>query len=185
MRHAAIVLIFGLLCRLAVAAEGPAPIIFHAPFDGSLTGTDENGAVQPMEVTGKVEYRPGRTGQALLCGGDGAEVKYPVLGHVRASQGTVSLWAQAVDWPADEQCFHVLFETQGPGWLVLYKFWNGGWLFLSGIDQGHYGSAFAETYAVKNGDWHHFAGVWSQGKLGFYVDGKLAKDSPLPALPSD
>ncbi|MEI6502378.1 MAG: glycoside hydrolase domain-containing protein, partial [Armatimonadota bacterium] len=57
--------------------------------------------------------------------------------------------------------------------------------FLSSLDQAHYGSAWAEQYAVKNGDWHHYAGVWSRDKLAFYVDGKLLKDSPLPALPQE
>lgn len=172
-------------CTLTLAAETPSPLIFHASYDGSVNGIDAKGTVAPLETTGKVEYRPGKVGEALLCGGDAAEVKYPVVGHVRPTQGTVSLWAQAVDWPADEQAFHVLFETQGPGWLVLYKFFTGGWLMLTGIDSSHYSSAWAENYAVNNGDWHHFAGTWAKDRAAIYVDGKLVKDSPMPSLPQE
>jgi len=83
------------LCASAALAA-PSPLLFKASYDGTLAGTDGAGAVQPVEATGKVEYRPGKVGQALLCGGDAAEIKYAVAGHVRPTQGTVELWAQAV-----------------------------------------------------------------------------------------
>lgn len=186
MRYCSAICVLLLLAGgLAVAADQPSPLLFHAAYDGTLTARDEAGAVEPVEVTGKVEYRPGKAGQALLCGGDAANVKYPVAQHVRPTQGTVEMWAQAVDWPADEQAFHVLFETEGPGWLVLYKFYTGGWLMLTGIDHGHYTSAFAEQQSVQNAEWHHWAGTWAKEKQAVYMDGKLLKDTPLPALPPE
>jgi hypothetical protein len=159
------------------------PLIFHASFDDTLDAIGAAGPVKPVEITGKVEYRDGKLGRALLCGGDAALLKYPVAGHVRPGQGTVEMWVQTVDWPPDEQAFHVFCETEGPGWLVLYKFWTGGLLMLSGTDHEHYGSAWWEGGTLSLGAWHHLAGVWAKSHLAIYVDGVLKKRSTLPPLP--
>jgi len=100
---------------LGVAAAAPSPVLFQASFEDTLDAVGAGGPVKPLEVKGRVEYRPGKVGRALLCGGDAALVKYPVAGTVRPTQGTIEMWVQAVDWPEGEQAFHVFFETEGPG----------------------------------------------------------------------
>jgi len=167
------------------ALSAPLSTLFEASFNGSLDATDAHGAVKPLSVEGKVAYAPGRTGQALICGGDGALVKYAVNGHMAMSQGTIEMWMKAVDWPKDEQAYHVFFETEGPGWLLLYKFWTGGASFLSGVDHTHT-YAFAQwpdCTPLTDGQWHHLAGVWERTRLAFYVDGVLKKQIEAPPLP--
>jgi len=160
-------------------------VLFEAPFNGSVDGVDANGPVKPLAVEGKVSYAEGRAGaKALVCGGDGALVKYPVDGHVLASQGTIEMWVKAADWPKGEQAFHIFFETQGPGWLVLYKFWSPDTIImLSGVDQAHYGSAMLNSDPLIDGQWHHLAGVWGRERLALYVDGALKSTSAGPGLP--
>lgn len=175
-----------LLLHVTASRSAPAStVLFHASFDDTLEAESTRGAVKPAQVDGKVEYRAGKVGRALLCGGDAANLKYPVEGNVRPRQGTVMMWVQAVDWPEGEQAFHVFFETDGPGWLVLYKFWTSGLLMLSGIDQAHYSSAYHETYSINNGEWHHLAGTWKKDRLAFFDNGKLIRSHSLPSLPQE
>ena len=54
-------------------AAPPSPLLFRASFDGSLVATGPDGPVRPVAVSGKVEYRPGKVGQALVVGGDAAQ----------------------------------------------------------------------------------------------------------------
>jgi len=170
-------------CISCLQAGEPSPVLFHASFDDTLEARGARGVVSPAQVTGKVEFRAGKVGKALLCGGDAALVKYPVEGNIHPVQGTVMMWVQAVDWHPDEQAFHVFFETEGPGWLVLYKFWDGGFLMLSGADHEHYSSAWDKGFSIRNGEWHHLAGVWQKERLELYVDGKPRIKRYLPSLP--
>ncbi|MBI2302783.1 MAG: LamG domain-containing protein [Armatimonadetes bacterium] len=165
-------------------AAAPDPLLFRATFDDTADAATPAGAVKPLQVFGRAEYRDGKFGRALVVGGDGAQVTYPMAGNVRPSQGTISMWVNPIDWPADEQAFHIFFETEGPGWLVLYKFWNGGLLFLSGTDHAHYSSAFWVPGALGPG-WHHLAGTWEQRRLRFYLDGVKQAESALPGLPPE
>lgn len=180
-----VVLPFLFLCLMVPAARAgqPSPtVMFHASFDDTLDAVGVRGMVKPLAVEGKVEYRDGKVGRALLCGGDGAMLKYSIEGNVRASEGTVEMWVQAVDWPADEQAFHVFFETEGPGWLLLYKFCEGGLAMLSGLDNEHYGTAWQRDFVFKNGEWRHLAGVWKKDRLALFVDGVLKKVNGGPPL---
>ncbi len=180
MRLACWWLVLGCLAPLAAA---PAPWTFQADFDDTLDGHGSGGAIKPLEVAGQVAYAEGRFGRALVCGGAAASVKYPVAGQVRPSQGTVMMWVKPLDWPADEQAFHVFFETAGPGWLVLYKFWTGGLLFLSGTTRESFVSAWWEAGKLTGGQWHHLAGVWSREQLVCYVDGVARQRHVLPSRP--
>ena len=173
------------LARTGLWAGPLSPVTFQADFEDTLQAVGPHGPVAPLSVTGKVEYAPGKVGKALVVGGDAAQLTYPVEGLVRPTQGTVEMWVSAADWPQDEQAFHVFFETEGPGWLVLYKFWNGGLLTLTGMDKSHFTSAFWETGDVPREGWHHLAGTWSRERVAFYFDGKQIKETPFPSLPQE
>jgi hypothetical protein len=171
----------GLLVGTDLWAEPLSPLTFHAGFEDALQAIGATGPVEPVSVTGTVQYAAGKVGRALVTGGDAAYLKYPVTGLVRPTQGTVAMWVNAEEWPPDEQAFHILFETEGPGWVVLYKFWNGGLLMLTGMDKSHYTSAFWEAGDVPRDGWHHLAGTWSRERIAFYFDGKLLRETPFPA----
>ncbi len=174
-------LFFGLV---SVASADEPLVLFEASFDCSMDGTDAHGVVKPLSVEGKAAYDQGRTAQALVCGGDGALVKFPVAGHILASQGTIEMWMRAPDWPKEEQAYHIFFETEGPGRITLYKFWTGGALILSGKNYGDFSCAkWEDCTPIADGKWHHLAGTWDHSRLAFYVDGQLKMSVDKPILP--
>lgn len=176
----------GLLAVLgAMGAVGaaPSPLTFSASFEGTVVGDSAGRPVPPAAVSGKVEYQPGKVGQALVVGGDAAQLKFPVRGLVRPTQGTVAMWVRTLDWPADEQAFHVFFETEGPGWLLLYRFYTGGLSMLTGLDRGHYAGAFWQQGDVPREGWHHLAGTWRRERVKLFLDGKLVQERPYSFMP--
>ncbi len=116
------------------------PMTFHAPFDGTLTA-NALGQGEPESVEGTIEYRPGKVGQALLCGEGGALAHYMTEGNLRKSCGTVEMWICPLDWTGEADEFHSFFETKDPGWLVLYRYYQGGLLMLMGSDGATYRAA--------------------------------------------
>lgn len=170
------------LCGISHAAELPFPLTFHAAFDGSLDA-EAAGSGAPLQVDGPVEFRAGKVGEALLVGDGGAAVWYASAGNARSRSGTIEMWVCPLDWTGEEDEFHVFFEALDPGWLVFYRYYQGGILTLTGPDNGHYTSAASPPIHWKPGEWHHLAGVWRGTALEVYIDGKLAGSSPNPNLP--
>ena len=64
----------------------PPPLTFHASLDGSLDASAQ-GSGEAVSVEGPVAYRPGKVGQALLCGEGGALLHYASEGNLRRSCG--------------------------------------------------------------------------------------------------
>ncbi len=180
-------LLVAFLCLLAVG--GPAwaqrptpPVVFHASFDGTLEA-QARGDGKPVKVEGPVAYRPGKVGQALLCGEGGALVHYATPGNLRAAAGSVELWVCPLDWTGEEDEFHVFLEALNPGWLVFYRYYQGGFFTLLGTDGGVYRAAGSDRIRWKPGEWHHLAGTWRTSRLEVYVDGQRAgfvEDPPVP-----
>ena len=166
---------------LTVAAPEP-PVIFHATFDGT-TEADAVGQTKPVSVEGPVAYRPGKLGQALLCGEGGAAVEYSTAGNLRATAGTIAMWVSPVDWTGDEDQFHVWIEAKDPGWLVLYRYYQGGLTMLTGSDGGHYRAAGSPRIKWQPGSWHHIAGTWRARQLVTYIDGLRTGTASAPILP--
>ncbi len=166
---------------LAVASDS-FPLTFHASFDGKLDATARGSGV-PLEVTGPVAYRPGKVGKALLCGDGGASLTYRSDKNLRAASGTLEMWVCPLDWTGTEDEFHVFFEAQNPGWLVFYRYYQGGLLTLMGTDGEHYRAAAGPPFQWKPGEWHHVAGVWRAKRLEVYVDGKRVASQESPVIP--
>lgn len=165
-----------------VSAGDPPPLTFYAPFDGTLEAT-ARGSGNPVSVVGPVTYRPGRVGQALLCGEGGASITYSAAKNLRASCGTLEMWVCPLDWTGTEDEFHVFLEAINPGWLVFYRYYQGGLLTLMGTDGQHYRAAAGPPFQWKPGEWHHVAGVWRAKRLEVYVDGKRAGVNESPVIP--
>lgn len=171
-----------LLCALLLAPQPP--LLFHATFDGTITA-EANGDGEPAKVDGPIAYRPGRLGQALLCGEGGAALEYQTQGNLRPEAGTVSMWVCPVDWTGDEDEFHVFLEAKNPGWLVFYRYYQGGILTLTGTDGKNYRSAASKKIQWRQGEWHHLAGTWRARRLEVYIDGERQGQYPAPLLPEE
>lgn len=167
-------------------------LLFYAPFDDSLEAWSLAGRGSPADIRGPAaEYAPGRRGRALLSGAGGTLVSYPTAGNVFAASGTVSLWVYPENWTTDDPNFHVFFEAgkgnNKVGWLILYKYFEWGWLLLRYANEsGELGAPIAKAgaYDLSPGQWHHLAGTWSEAAMRLYVDGELVATSPSPPLAS-
>jgi len=158
------------------------PLTFHASFDGTLDAVAAGGGT-PVKVEGPVEYRPGKVGQALLCGEGGALAYYAAAGNLRTAAGTVEMWVCPLDWTGEKDEFHVFLESQDPGWLVFYRYYQGGILTLLGTSAGVYRSAASPPIHWTPGEWHHLAGTWRTSGLEVYIDGVRQGFSPDIAIP--
>lgn len=171
------------------AVTGEPGLLFQTSFEGTLEAFSLAGSGQPVRVTGAVSpaFAPGRFGQALLCGPEQALIHYSTAGNLMPPAGTISLWVQPVNWTSDDPNFHTFFEAGaeggGLGWLILYKYYQGGWMLLRYADEkGQVGMARAEKFQWRPGEWHHLAGTWSPEALRLYLDGQLVAQAPDPRV---
>lgn len=185
-------LTIALLLCLCVCLHAVEPgLLFHARFDGTLEADSAVGAGEPVRVQGPApEFAPGRFGQALVCGPDLTLVHYPLPGNLIPASGTISMWVQPVNWTPDDPNFHVFFEAgdlaQQQGWLIFYKYYQGGWLLLRYADErGVVGMATADDLGWQAGEWRHIAGTWSPEGLHVYVDGEHVARAPRPLVAED
>ena len=186
MTRTVAVVVATLIVGVALADDG---LLFHAGFDDTLDAQSLRGPVQPAEVTGtgEVSYAPGRLGRALVCGPDLPLIKYATPGNLMAPSGTISLWVKPENWRPSDRNFHSFFESGTnagtTGWLILYKYYQSGWLLLRYADEkGQVGMATADRYDWTPGQWHHLAGTWSAHALKIYMDGKLVAQAPRPLV---
>ncbi|HUS81078.1 MAG TPA: LamG domain-containing protein, partial [Armatimonadota bacterium] len=175
------------LCALGYAAD--AGLLFRASFDDTVEAEGKCGPLSPAAVEGPAqpEFAPGRFGQALVCGPGATLVRYPTEGNVIPPSGTVSLWVQPVNWSPDDENFHSFFESgseaAGTGWLILYKYYQNGWLLLRYAEgKTKVGMATAADLGWQPGQWHHIAGTWSAEAMRIYVDGELVGEAPAPLV---
>ncbi len=177
-----------LVCAtLPAFSQTPAPpLCFHAAFEGTVEAVAA-GNPTPLQTEGPVKYRPGRLGQALLCGEGGALLHYATEGNLHRTGGTVEMWVCPLDWTGDEDEFHVFLEARDPGWLVFYRYYQGGILTLLGTGEGSgsYRSAGGPRIEWVPGEWHHIAGTWRKSGLEVYVDGERTGFCPNPLIPAD
>lgn len=177
-----------LLCATAALGQPlTPPLTFHAAFEGT-TDAVAQGNPQPVTSEGPLAYRPGKVGQALVCGEGGAALQYATAGNLRAAAGSLEMWVCPLDWTGQEDEFHVFLEALEPGWLVFYRYYQGGVLLLTGTDGGHYVSATSPPLNWQPGEWHHLAATWRAKRLEVYIDGKpvgFSEGSMLPEKLSD
>ena len=189
-----LILVAGALILAPIAGTAETGLLFRAGFDDTTTAFSLSGAGTPEKIIGSPEltYAPGRFGRALVCGPGQALLHYRTSGNLMPASGTVSLWIKPLNWTPDDGSFHVFFESGGQGgqvdgvhagWLILYKYYQYGWLLLRYADEsGRVGMAKASTTAWEAGQWVHLAGVWSAGLLRLYVDGEPVGTAPAPVV---
>jgi hypothetical protein len=172
-----------------MAAQAEEGLLFRATFDGNTDAYSLGGAGHPAEITGpaKSTFAPGRFGQALLCGPEQPLLHYQTAGNVMPPSGTISLWVKPLNWTPEDGNFHVFFESgtgSGPtGWIILYKFYQGGQMLLRYADEKQrVGMAAATGLGWRPGEWHHLAGTWSPAEERLYIDGELAATAPTPLV---
>lgn len=174
----ALVMISGWALSLSAHAAEQG-LTFYAPFDGAVQAAVAKGDPRP-QVEGMAAFEPGIKGQALFCGEAGAVCAFRTGHNLSPTRGTVSLWVKPLDWEPAERKFHVFFETRTAGWLLLYKYWEGGWLFLCGKDTRQYVSSGIPAGKQHKGEWIHLAATWSYSKIRLFVNGK-----PGPAVEAE
>lgn len=167
-------------------------LLFHASFDGTLEAVSTLGSGSPVRVTGAAEptFAPGKYGEALVAGPEQALIHYSTEGNLIPQSGTVSLWLKPVDWRPEETGFHTFLEAGAQdgnlGWLLLYKYYQNGWLLLRYADErGQVGMATAERLGWQPDEWHHVAATWSADAMRIFVDGEQAAEAPSPLVAED
>ena len=139
--------------------------------------------VDAAALSSDAKFAVGRFGQALLCGPAQPLIHYVASGNLMAPSGTISMWVKPLNWTQSDGYFHVFFEAGGHdakvGWLILYKYYQSGWLLLRYADeQRQVGMATMDKERLRPGEWHHIAGTWSTHALRIYIDGRLAAAAP-------
>ncbi len=179
-------LVIALLLVCLIGTHADQGLLFHVTFDGTLDAYSLGGAGKPV-TTPQAAFAPGKLGQALVCGPEKPLIRYRTEGNVLPPSGTVSLWIKPVNWTPEDGNFHSFFESGSndgtTGWLVLYKYYQSGWLLLRYADEGkQVGMATAEKLGWKPGEWHHLAGTWCAASMSIYVDGELVARAPSPRV---
>ena len=187
-RSKKIAFIFSLLLVVPAAANEPG-LLFHASFDGTVDAWSLSGRGEPAQIIGKEpQFAPGRAdGQAFISGHSETLVHYPTAGNLLAESGTVSLWIQPVNWTPDDGHFHSFFESGSDsgqnGWLILYKYFEHGWLLLRYADERrNVGTARHADFHWEPGQWQHLAATWARNELKLYVNGELVGTAPQPLV---
>ncbi|MBT3381598.1 MAG: LamG domain-containing protein [Lentisphaerae bacterium] len=178
----------------AICAQAENGLLFRAGFDGTADAYSLCGAGAPVQIAGVTEpsFAPGRFGEALVCGPEQALVHYRTQGNLMPESGTVSMWVKPLNWTPDDGNFHVFLESGShgasrsdppTGWLILYKYYQHGLLFLRYADESaQVGMARLGGCDWPVDEWVHLAGVWSAAGLRLYVNGELVNSASKPVV---
>ena len=150
-------------------------LLFRVGFDGQLSAQSPKGDVEPLHASREPAYRPGRFGQALLCGDGGTRVAYAMADHLDPEFGTVSMWVKPLNWRPADRKMHVFLEAGhgGAGWLLFYKYYQNAMLLFRPQNESRQASfPRSPTLDWRPGEWHHIAATWMEGRLQLFVDGE-------------
>ena len=172
-----------LLTLTSWAAADRGGVLFYAGFEGTADAIAVgNGIAQGEE--GGPKYASGKRGQALLSGETAGYVSYAVKHNLLPDRGTVEFWVCPQDWYGTDDKFHVFFEAENPGWLLIYKYFAPGiGLFLISETHQSWSTVGQDLSQFKPGQWHHLAAMWGPREICFYLDGKPSTRLPRPPIP--
>jgi hypothetical protein len=158
-------------------------VLFYAGFEGHPNAVSAgDGTARAHD--GEWKFRPGKRGQALLSGDGYGYVSYAVENNIRTDRGSIELWVSPVDWEGNNDKFHVFFEAETPGWLLLYKYLGpGSGMFLLSELHQTWQVAKQDIGHFKPGHWHHLVATWNSPQALFYLDGKPSEPVRNPPLP--
>jgi hypothetical protein len=160
---------------VATAAPDPAGLMAYYKLDGDATDSSGNNN-HGMEEGGPT-YVPGKFGQAIHLDGFDDYVAIQTLNYTGTNYAevTVCAWVRT----SDEEGQIASFDRSENWRLEIGGQYAGGdglvgwdvWTSTGQIDTGPNGPG--NTRRVDDGQWHHVAGVFSNGTLTIYVDGNL------------
>ena len=169
------------------ASLDPVPrLLFKAGFDGTGVAEQAAGDPRPQRPTRKLNFVPGRRGQALaMSRGCGRVLCYQTAGNLNLTRGTVAFWfkpdgAARATCGSQDRRFFFCTETANPraGSGTLW-FWQYG-LRLRG-DQSDDGDLHVMAGRVEEADgWRHIVYTWGEQGVRIYVNGRRSstpKDS--------
>lgn len=163
-------------CSTLIALEPT----FKLDFENGFDAVGKNGskiAAKPYKMPKLSEGRLG--GKALLSGPGTGCLDYMSEAVLNPQSGSLEMWISPLDWTATEKAFHVFFsaaDTQGKGWLLLYKYYNDfrNLGFHSRSENSGAPTVSAMPIAHWQGgaqEWHHVAITWSEKGQMLYLDG--------------
>ncbi len=148
---------------------------------------DPNVQRQALEVSSEISAQGEVPPEVVFEGGKDrrffteTQVELTDVGRISGEAGTVALWVKP-DWQADDQNDAVFVQLGERGVRVTK---NVNFLRFEFIDdQGIERGAGAPLDDWKPGEWHQVTGVWSQGQLRLYVNGKLVSQAAHEFAPN-
>ena len=174
-----------------LAEAAPPKLLFHAPYDGSVTGYIDGGrsavpglgmAPDIIRMNIGVTYEKGMIGQAAVLGKSG--LRYPAESAFRREAGTISMWVRP-RWNGNvTDQYHSFFGMLR--WGLLYKYTDQTSVTFGTIkDDGFFDYGCVRDIADwRAGKWYHLAVTWDL-KAGFrrlYIDGERRQTGRLSSL---
>ena len=155
-----------------------AGMTFYCSFDGKLSADQAMGESRGV-FTGnsKTSFVPGLKKQALRIGADKAGknrrmLRFPALNNMDIRQGTLLFWFKPVDWSVQKARFQHLVSGRGKSAFFCYKLTNGKLAVFEGAGKKN-GHIPFDISRWQDGEWHHYAVVWTPGSWQLYIDGQL------------
>ena len=164
------------------------PILSHAVDDGLVaywtfnekdgdTASDLTGNGHDGSLIGDPQWVDGYFGGALEFNQAGDEVNVPFHADLNQETFTICAWANVEPGSGGHRAVISARDTAPQRGYIFYvtpnnkwEFWTGSntWNKITGPD-------------MKPGEWEHIAGIYTDGKQKFYVNGELVgeKDSAL------
>ena len=165
-----------LLATVSVApawAGVPDPVRVYLPFDGDVKPAVGGGAKAPRTRKHKPPvFAPGLRGQALVVGGGIGHVSYVGPEYADPNRGTVSLWAQAVDWDSGELKGTHFFNMPPHVFLYRYGRWPHTMSFYCKYPDYGWHKLYTGRLELPKGRWVHVAVTWLDRVVCLYADGQ-------------
>ena len=131
-------------------------------------------------LVGDVSYVAGEVGQAFSFNGSNSYVSIQDSPSLDAftSRITIELWMKSGDLTANSDWKGLVTKGNSSWRLMGTSGAKTVYLGLDGVSNGYMGG----TRNVKDGQWHHVAGVYDGTNMFLYVDGTLDASQPATGL---
>lgn len=177
-----IAILVGLLSIPFGVFAGIAPVLTLS-FNSDFSGQGIQGKVGSKVVGLPPTLVPGKYGKALKLGALSGHLELPSAGILNASEGSIEMWVNPVDWRPNDDRFHVFFDARGQGALHLYKYYKNSQLLMLSTDNRADGPFYTSGIEVAwaPNTWHHIVGTWSSRGILLYVNGVAVTKTPTEA----
>ena len=168
-------------------------VSFYASFDRGILNADMSaGEEKPSNVLGKANFAEGIRGKAMICGPDGARVRYMRKNNITFDRpGTLVFFYKGLDWhtPKKNAVFFTAIES-GKGFIGLQlPAWSATpcpcklplhVMFLYGkkIPRATYSAPISDGKGCDK--WHMIAFSWAPGQLRVNADDRPGKTFNIP-----